>query len=123
MGCVFGWSPMVLIVPMFQLANKAAFVIEFFGMWECSAVNDVFAAGDEDARSEARIATNSATSSGRFERPSRMPPSECIELCLSVAASVPPFAANRSINASAALVSVNPGVTLFTRMPCGPDFL
>src|SRR5262249_32767970 len=45
----------------------------------------------EDARSETRNATNSATSSGRFGRPSGIPPSDFIKLCRAPAVSVPPL--------------------------------
>jgi hypothetical protein len=42
----------------------------------------------EEARFDARNATNSATSSGRPGRPSEIPPGESIKLCRAVAASV-----------------------------------
>src|SRR5206468_12604065 len=77
----------------------------------------------EDARSETRNATNSATSSGRLGRPSGIPPSDSINFFLAAVGLVPACVANRSMRPSAALVSVNPGATLFTRMPCGPTSL
>ena len=52
----------------------------------------------EEARSDARKATSSATSSGRFGRPSGIPPSECIRFCRAVVVSVFASFASRSIN-------------------------
>src|SRR6185436_2742883 len=58
----------------------------------------------EAARAEARNAINSATSLGRFGRPSGIPPSECIRFFLAAVVSVPARAASRSINLVAASV-------------------
>src|ERR1043166_4902495 len=54
----------------------------------------------EEARSDTRNATNSATSSGRLGRPSGIPPSESIRLCLATTVSVPAFVASLSLSAS-----------------------
>jgi hypothetical protein len=89
---------------------------------ECSAVNHVFTCCDRRSLVGDQEPSNSATSSGRLGGPSGIPPSELIKLCLALAVSVPASAASRSINASAALASVNPGVTLLTRIPRGPTF-
>jgi hypothetical protein len=49
-----------------------------------------------------------------------MPPSDGINGARAVCRSVPAFAARRSISAVAAVVSVNLGATLTTRISCGP---
>ena len=52
-----------------------------------------------------------------------IPPSESIKPCKADLRSVPPLAASRSIIASAAVVSMKPGATEFTRTPWGPTSL
>ena len=49
-----------------------------------------------------------------------MPPRDFINCSRAAFASVPALAANRSIRAVAAVVSMKPGATLTTRMPLGP---
>src|SRR6266404_6494963 len=74
----------------------------------------------EAARSDARKATSSATSSGRPGLPIGIPPSESIRLSRAVSASVPALSARRTMRPWAAAVSMKPGATVFTRMPLGP---
>src|SRR6267142_3883293 len=73
----------------------------------------------DEARSDARKATSSATSSGRFGRPSGMPPSESIMRCLAASGLMPVRSAISLTIPTAAPVSVYPGATEFTRMPFG----
>src|SRR5204862_2330180 len=71
----------------------------------------------DEARSDARKATNSATSSGRFGRPSGIPPSESMMRCLAASLLIPVRSAISFTMPTAASVSVYPGDTEFTRMP------
>jgi hypothetical protein len=77
----------------------------------------------EEARSDARNATSSATSSGRFGLPSGMPPSESMMRCLcGVLADALRCAISLTIP-TAACVSVYPGATGFTRIRFRSDLL
>lgn len=73
----------------------------------------------EAARSGARKATNSATSVGQAGRLSGMPPSDFSNCSRAAFRSVTEVAANLSIGAAAAVVSVNPGTTGHERTLAG----
>src|SRR4030095_10000099 len=75
----------------------------------------------EEAREDARKATNSATSQGHAGRPMGMPPSASRMPCRAVSSSVPPCAAMRETIAWAAVVYIQPGETEVTRTPFGPN--
>src|SRR6266850_8444615 len=73
----------------------------------------------DEARSDARNATSSATSSGRFGRPSGIPPSESIMRCRAASVLRPVRSAISLTIPTAASVSVYPGATELTRIPFG----
>ncbi len=73
----------------------------------------------EEARSDARNATSSATSSGRFGLPSGIPPSQSMMRYLAASLLMPVRWAISLTIPGAASVSVYPGATVFTRMPLG----
>lgn len=75
----------------------------------------------EAARSEAKKATSSATSSGHAGRPIGMPPSASMMPCRAACLSVPAFSTSRATSASAAVVLIQPGAMLLTLTPCGPS--
>ena len=71
----------------------------------------------EEARSDAKNATSSATSSGRFGLPNGMRPSESIMRCLAASLLMPVRCTISLTIPIAPSVSVYPGATVLTRMP------
>jgi len=97
-------------------------VAEFFvfsKLLDIPAVNDVLAPRNRGGPVRSQERNQLRNFLGPIRAAKRNPAKRLHEILTRPPVSVPDSAASRSINFVAASVSVNPGATLFTRMPCG----